>query len=339
MILDKDGTYHALKFKLIFTSIPNQVEEEQEEHRLGNWKITGEGGRAEISEGYVTASGRAYWIEGLGAYDHLQKKLGKVKGSDDIGVAFGRGLFDFENCTFQGSWQRNGGPRLIFNEFEIRWSRKKANSTMMATAAASYITASLVKLTKRTGNAIAFRQDSNDSVVVGAIPKESEWYRTPMRKGAHVLSINNTTYQSATEYSNLIQMLEGPVTILARTTTKSDNETYHTLVTGTVQKPTKDASTGIVFRQTAVGAVYIFHIEDGSLFSKTDLVPGMQLVKVNNRLVHSPTEAAAIVRESSGLVTVLAEHLTTQQAPMVADAVLLAPYEPSAFLSTELEGS
>jgi hypothetical protein len=81
-------------------------------------------------------------------------------------------------------------------------------------------------------------------------------------------------------------------------------------ITGWVLKDTKHSLVGIAFSQETPDApLTIKYIYKGGLFDSTDLVPGLQVVRINNIIVSSKSaeEAAKLMKRLRGVVSVTAE--------------------------------
>lgn len=198
-----------------------------------------------------------------------------------------------------------------------------------------YVTATFVKSTISNATGLGLRKGDatkiGGTVVVASIAPDSPASGTCLKPGYQIISINNESFADYLQAAAFLVVLQGTVTILARRPPPDPGICYPQLkydpclITGTVWKASRDTVCGIVFREAVSGGVFIYEIQEGSLFSRTQLVPGMPVVKVNNHRITSPGEAVRIIKESECLVSILAEHLLTSQTPVIADAVVVLP--------------
>lgn len=129
-------------------------------------------------------------------------------------------------------------------------------------------------------------------------------FGTALRAGMEILSINNVDASlfSKVGFENLLASQERLIFLAKRQELKPD-----LLITEVLHKETADAALGIGLRKIN-GSLYISSIKDGTLASTSKLMPGMQLISIDNEEVDgaSVLVVAKALKEAVGDVTIVA---------------------------------
>ena len=137
---------------------------------------------------------------------------------------------------------------------------------------------------------------------------EGPFGKTELRVGMTVLKINNTACNglSVDEAECVIDQSEGSVTILADSNPEIEADE---LIVATAVKPTKYTKVGLGLEQRG-NLIRIQTVDSAGIFAKTDIVPGMTLLKINNIEVAGMTlnEAIGMMVETEDLLTILARE-------------------------------
>lgn len=259
---------------------------ETEPKSLSGWIVRGHGHDADggfrVTEGRVAANGEAYWIEKQGSREVLNS-----------------GCFDFKSSTFCGQWLASNGVKSKFTYFKLLDGSSKTTAIAMPDSD-RIVTATVYKESADQKTGISFRKGSSGEAVISLLSKEGMLAKSNLSLGWTVALINNEKVESHPDAVELIRSATGAVTIA---TIDGDPEQFHDLVTAAVEKEAGQ-STGLSLT-TKKGSIWIKSIGDTSMFRDTRLIPGTQIISINNeRNFRNALDAAQLLRESSGCVTI-----------------------------------
>lgn len=146
-----------------------------------------------------------------------------------------------------------------------------------------------------------------DYAKISRITDDSIFRDTELRPGMKVFSINNISINSGAHAKDVIASCGTTVTMLAHTAGYFGNT--ENLVTATACKEQPGQTVGIVYKKEVGGSRMVLKsISESSLFTNSELSPGMELVAINNVKVLSATHAKNLTVEAFPQVTILARR-------------------------------
>ena len=283
------------------------------------------GAGASVISSLVTAT--ALKSEGESHGVTLERKNGKLLVSkiEDTGTLFGTGL-------------RLGMQVVAINNIDCSMLSDSAANDLLTKDGALTILAKPVALPPGTLITAAFTKDSpaskvglglgksNGVVVVTRVANGSPAATTGLEPGMVVRAINNIdcTKRSSEMAAKLLKESTGTISILAEKPTNRGVDLtlpVSCLFAVTFNKE-KDGKVGLVLNNKG-GKLTVGSIKEDSLVSNTRLRVGMEVMKINNVDCSgtSPSEAAALLANTEGSITLLARKAASPPGTIVTATI------------------
>lgn len=166
-----------------------------------------------------------------------------------------------------------------------------------------------VTVEKKKGTTVGLRlSEVDNTLTVVRIIDGGLLAGTDLEQGMEIFSINGIEMagKSSPEAAEILINVEGTLSIIALKGVKCSS-----LMSVELNKDKKDTPLGLTLG-VSNGMTIVTGIKEGGLASKTELEPGMALRAVNNVSCDDKkdsTDVAKLLSESSGSVTILAEHI------------------------------
>jgi C-terminal processing protease CtpA/Prc len=182
------------------------------------------------------------------------------------------------------------------------------------------VTASMTKSDKFGEIDSAVERNGQGKVVITERGASTVFFGSTLRAGMEILSINNIdcSVLSPVAIVALLKQATDNWTILAR----RPELVPGAMVTQVIRKESKDQSVGMTVKaKIDTGRLLITSIRDGTLASATKLVPGMELLLINNKscLGMLGVDCTKMISDAEGLLTIVAA--TPEDDPLVNSPV------------------
>ena len=192
-------------------------------------------------------------------------------------------------------------------------------------AQSDVITGVVTKASADSSVGITLQKMAGDdgTMLIKAVIAGGLFSKTDLKAGMEVLTVNGQSVKgmSTKEAVDLLRNAgAGEVSITAKKSSAAlpvekpkepepepiDEGIYESVstISGVVNKEEKTSKCGILFSQVGAGPVKIKTIRPDGLFAATGLSAGMEVVNVNGIVVKTPKDAAKIIREAEGEVSV-----------------------------------
>jgi len=160
-----------------------------------------------------------------------------------------------------------------------------------------------------------------DVLFISQISPDSLFAGTGLKVGVEILAINNIQCKGlpVMDAAELLKETEGDLTVIAKVPILFPGS----LVTASIVKINVDSKVGIKLGSLN-GAVVIKGIKEGSLADNTELKANMVLKSINNVSCQNldPTEAAKLLIQGQGTITIVAEIPTSKELSAPASTLL-----------------
>lgn len=264
-----------------------------------------------ILEGFVSDTGRAYWIE-------QHRVQGKRKLEQEVGQVLVRGFFESADC-FHGVRHSRVDHKFVecpYDDFARDQVLESKYANQVPILFCDYVT----KTAHDEHTGLSFAQRANGPVVTTKVDRNTLFGKSSrLAVGMPVVIVNQQRIESPQQAADILgeTTASGHITVVAF----RDESVYHAplarrLMSTCLYKLHVSAKTGLTFRKRG-DALFIFNVKEGSIAEEAGLQEFSRVWAINDRAYfESSQEAANLILGTAGFVHLVTDPTGSVDQPM-----------------------